>query len=149
VPKVVGSVFEGFRQEGDFAWMIKQPQYADTLFIFNDNVEQFQKFLVGTEARKRGLGNAVIRPYRHHDPPRAAGIPTGSLLRGGFISLTVDAKYLIDRAFEVIGELVETGRYSQMIYSDDGFGGLGTGIFMVGKDVKDYIVRGLKDFDVV
>ena len=40
--QVIGSVFEGGGYEGDFTWMIEQPDYADALFVFNDNEEQFR-----------------------------------------------------------------------------------------------------------
>jgi hypothetical protein len=144
--KIHGSIFVKPGQEGDFAWMIKQPQYEKALFVFNDNIEEFMKYLVGTGGFAKGKGNAVIRPYRKSQPPHAAGIPTGSLRAGvgGFRSLD-ESKYLIDRALEIIYGLVATGHYDQIIYSDDGQGGLGTGIFRVNREVKDYIVKGLHD----
>ena len=39
--ELVGSVFAGGHEPGDFAWMITLPEYDDALFIFNDNEEEF------------------------------------------------------------------------------------------------------------
>jgi hypothetical protein len=141
---LVPSVFKGVNQEGDFSWMIEQPEYADALFIFNDNEEQFEKYMTAQNGGcSAGRGNAIIRPYRCLTPPRAAGIPTGSFAKGGYPSLTLKAKTVIDEALAVTKLYLGLGRYGRIIYSDDGEGNLGTGIFDVGQDVKDYIVKGL------
>ena len=36
------SVFQGGGCDGDFGWMIKQPEFARSLFIFNDNETQYE-----------------------------------------------------------------------------------------------------------
>ena len=59
--------------------MIQQPEHARTLFVFNDNEEQFRAFLRNEPSGcTGGGGNAVIRPWRCSEPPRAAGVPTGA-----------------------------------------------------------------------
>jgi hypothetical protein len=144
--EVIGSQFAGAGRSGDFAWMIEQDEYADALFVFNDNEEQFrayQRDRTGGAGCSRGGGNAVIRPYRCADPPRAAGVPTGAH-GGGYSALTDDVRGVIDDAFAVIGELLATGRYARVFYSADADGGLGTGIFTVADDVKAYIVDKLR-----
>lgn len=74
---------------GDFTWMIRQLEYQDSLFIFNDNIESKHSYT-------NGCGNASIREYNKYNPyidiPRSAGIPTGSLISRGFISLTDENK---------------------------------------------------------
>ena len=81
------SVFSQPGVEGDFGWMIGQPRWQQTLFIFNDNEHQSQAFLAqvaggsiepASGACQAGGGNAVIRPYQCQTPPRAAGVPTGN-----------------------------------------------------------------------
>jgi hypothetical protein len=145
--QLVPSRFQGRYRPGDFAWMIAQPEYADALFVFNDNEEQFRAFRrdPGSGAGlSPGGGNATIRPHRGTDPPRAAGIPTGCAGQG-YAALTAAARQAIDDALEVIAELVATGAYERVIYSAANDGGdLGTGIFEVGDDVKRYIVSGLR-----
>ena len=140
---VRGSVFRGRDQEGDFGWMIGQPEHERTLFVFNDNEEQFRAYFAD---RKRGAGcvagggNAVIRPYRCQDPPRAAGIPTGSGGRG-YERLTDEVRVVIEEAIGVIRGLLDSGAYDQLLYSAaNADGDLGTGIFTVGDDVRRYIV---------
>jgi hypothetical protein len=49
------------------------------------------------------------RRYRCEEPPRAAGIPTGT--HGtGYPRLTPEVKAVIDEALSVIADLVATGR---------------------------------------
>lgn len=72
--EVIGSVFAGAGKIGDFAWMIRQPEYADVLFVFNDNEEQFRAYRKdpqGSYGCSPGGGNAIIRPYQCQSPPRA------------------------------------------------------------------------------
>lgn len=146
--QVIGSLFEGAGKEGDFGWMLTQPRYDDALFVFNDNEEQFQAFLddqtPGNFGCRAGAGNAEIRPYRCQSPPRAAGVPTGGS-GSGYSELTPEAKRVIDRAFDVIDELLVSVRYQRVFYSAaSAAGDLGTGTFEVGDDVKRYIVDRLQ-----
>jgi hypothetical protein len=145
--EVIGVVFQGRGREGDFSWMIEQPQYDDALFVFNDNEHQFRAFRRDPGAGagcSAGGGNAAIRPYRCQDPPRAAGIPTGDL--GGYPRLDEHARAVIDEALAVIAELLATGRYRRVVFSaapqDPDL--LGTGIFEVGDDVRRHIVARLR-----
>ena len=144
--QVIGSQFSRPGAEGDFGWMIERPEYADALFVFNDNEGEFrahQRHAAGARQCHAGGGNAVIRPYQCENPPRAAGIPTGD--RGGYPRLTGDARAAIDDALAAITALVASGRYQRVIYSAaDDTGTLGTGIFDVADDVKRYIVNGLQ-----
>jgi hypothetical protein len=146
VTRVIGSQFAGGGRDGDFAWMIERDEYADALFVFNDNEEAFrayQRDRTGGAGCARGGGNAIIRPYRCADPPRAAGVPTG-VHGGGYSALTDDVRGVVDEAFAVIGELLATGRYARLFYSAEADGGLGTGIFTVAEEVKAYIVDKLR-----
>jgi hypothetical protein len=143
--EVTGSVFTGASRPGDFAWMIEQPEYADTLFVFNDNEEQFRAFLAGDPSGcAPGGGNAVIRPWRCHDPPRAAGIPTG-VAGAGYDALSDDVRRTIDLAIDHIASLLVSGRYTRVLYSAaDSGGDLGTGIFSVAPEVRRCIVDRLE-----
>jgi hypothetical protein len=64
--------------------------YADALFVFNDNEEQFRAHRQDPGDPRgcaRGGGNAAIRPYQCAEQVRAAGIPTG-VDRAGYPQLT-------------------------------------------------------------
>jgi hypothetical protein len=135
---LVASQFKNKEQNGDFKWMIKQPKYKNSLFIFNDNEEQFL-----SQSCLQGGGNAIIRPYQCEDPPRCTGIPTGKMGKG-YLSLSPEILVIINTSLDKIKLLLKTGRYKEVIYSSDKIGGLGTGIFIVGDDVKNYIVNGLQ-----
>ena len=65
--------------------MIKQPEFKNCLFIFNDNVEYHM-------SNRKGAGNAIIRQYNKHsqrcigsesysnlEKPMSAGISTGTI----------------------------------------------------------------------
>ena len=145
--QVIGSIFAGGGKAGDFGWMIQQTEYADALFVFNDNEEQFLSHRknpkVGTGCDVGG-GNAVVRPYQCENPPRAIGIPTGSK-GNSYSSLTAHVQQTIDDAISAIQSLIATGRYQRLFYSAaNTAGALGTGIFDVGDDVKRYIVARLR-----
>ena len=143
--QLVGSAFSRAKQPGDFSWMIDREEFADALFVFNDNEEQFHAFRTDPHDSfgcAAGSGNAAIRWYRCVDPPRAAGVPTGSHGRG-YPELISGVRAVIDDALAVIDELLGSGRYERVIYSAAADGQLGTGIFKVGADVRAYIVEGL------
>lgn len=146
--KIVHSVFYVENEEGDFAWMIKKPDYAKSLFIFNDNQEQFLEFVDNKDPGFEGGGNANIRPYQGDSPPRAMGIPTGTLTPyKGYQELDDNAKKNIDRSIRRLKKLLLSGNYNQVIISGDKVNKktLGTGIFEVNEDVKDYIVQQVRE----
>lgn len=149
--ELIGSVFRGPGREGDFGWMIGRPEYADALFVFNDNEEQFLAHLRNPEDAagcSAGGGNAVIRPWQCREPPRAAGIPTGSLANGGYRQLSKDARTYIDEALVRIRNLIDVQGYHRVYYSAEHEGGaLGTGIFDVDEGVKRYIMTRLRELE--
>lgn len=121
--------------------MLKQPQHIKTLFIFNDNEEQFDAFVKGEpNGFSAGLGNAVIRPARWTQPPRSAGIPTGSLANGGYRKLDSTTSAKIDEAIAIVQNLVTSGDYETLVFSKSVDGDwIGTGVFDVAEEVLVYI----------
>jgi len=141
--QLIKSQFSGEHQDGDFSWMIERPEYARSLFIFNDNEVQFIAFLKGHPTGfEAGGGNAKIRPYQGHSPIRAAGIPTGN--HGGYQKLDMNVRGLVDDAIAHIRRLLATGNYDQVVFSyDPKKKTLGTGIFTVADEVKNYIYESI------
>ena len=141
--QVIKSRFSGPGQDGDFSWMIDRPEYARSLFIFNDNEMQFIAFHTGHAAGfTAGGGNAAIRPYQGHSPIRAAGIPTGE--KSGYQHLDLNVRALVDDAMAHIQRLLKSGNYDEVIFSYDAkYDSLGTGIFHVADEVKSYIYESL------
>ena len=133
------SVFQGGGCDGDFGWMIKQPEFARSLFIFNDNETQFEDFHQGRPSGlSAGGGNAIIRPYQGTKPQRAAGIPTGD--HGGYSELSPHVCQTIDRAIQYIRGLLQSGDYDEVVFSYDSKNDtLGAGIFKPQTLVKKYI----------
>jgi len=138
--KVVRSIYDRDGALGDYLWMINQPEFARALFIFNDNEEQFDAYVAGEASGfHAGGGNAAVRPLRKHSPPRAAGVPTGKHGRG-YSALDAPTKIKIDQALAIIRDLVKSGNYDQVVISESKKGNtLGTGIFEVAPEVRDYI----------
>ena len=141
--KVTKSQYIGPNSVGDFSWMIDRPEYARSLFIFNDNEMQFIAFHTGHAAGfTAGGGNAAIRPYQGHSPIRAAGIPTGE--KSGYQLLDLNVRALVDDAMAHIQRLLKSGNYDEVIFSYDAENDtLGTGIFHVADEVKSYIYQGI------
>jgi hypothetical protein len=141
--RIVRSTFKQDDSIGDFSWMIDRPEYARSLFIFNDNEMQFIAFHTGHAAGfTAGGGNAAIRPYQGHSPIRAAGIPTGE--KSGYQHLDLNVRALVDDAIAHIQRLLRSGNYDEVIFSYDASNDtLGTGIFDVADEVKSYIYRSI------
>jgi len=141
--QVIKSRFLGPGQDGDFSWMIDRPEYARSLFIFNDNEMTFIAFHTGHAAGfTAGGGNAAIRPYQGRSPIRAAGIPTGE--KSGYQHLDLNVRALVDDAMAHIQRLLTSGNYDEVIFSYDAENdSLGTGFFHVADEVKSYIFQNI------
>jgi hypothetical protein len=141
--KVTKSQYTAPNCIGDFSWMIDRPEYARSLFIFNDNEMQFIAFHTGHAAGfTAGGGNAAIRPYQGCSPVRAAGIPTGE--KSGYQHLDLNVRALVDDAIAHIQRLLKSGNYDEVIFSYDAVNDtLGTGIFHVADEVKNYIIQNI------
>lgn len=148
-PLVVRGVpFEGKNIEGDFAWMIKDPTYSSTIFIFNDNVVD------GANSKPHdGAGSAAIRMWSwkyalESEAPRALGVPTGwSVSSGGFRVeggvLEPFAARAITLAFERLVLACVQHRVEQVIFScdksDPSRQRLGCGIFALDPPLLRFI----------
>lgn len=146
--KVIRSVFTGPGRDGDFTWMIEQPEHGRTLFVFNDNEQEFLTHLRGGAHRcAAGGGNAAIRPYQCLPSPRAAGVPTGSYEKGphhlGYSTLDDHARLMIGRAVDHLEELLRSGRFDAVAFSWDPTTKLGGRIFDTAQVVRDHIVEEL------
>lgn len=134
------SVFEEVGEDGDFGWMIEQPRYARSLFIFNDNESQFNAFHKGSPSGvSPGAGNAIIRPFQGAKPQRAAGIPTGDSGEG-YSQLSPQVTQVIEQAIMYIKQLLASGDYDEVVFSYDSKNDtLGCGIFEAHPTVRKYI----------
>lgn len=145
--KVIGLIYKGNDQYGDFNWMINQEDYYNCLFIFNDNLEHHF-------SPKVGAGNAIIRKYNCYNKkllkPRSFGIPTGTMKNGGFDELTIEVKFIIDKCFEHLKQIIKKYNYDTIIFSrdkDKDKDKLGTSLFEVDSEVIDYITTKLYELD--
>ena len=144
--KIKHSVFTEENKPGDFSWMINRPEYSRSLFVFNDNEEQFYEFFNKNIPGNPGDGNAIIRPYQGRVPPRAIGVPTGTLENGGYEQLIDSTKKPIDDSMQTLLRLLQTGIYDSVIISwDSKKNTLGSGVFEPEKVVKDYIVKQIQN----
>ncbi len=133
--QIFGVIFSSTNMFGDFYYMSKQDEYSNSLFIFNDNEEHHNLC-------RRGAGNAIMRQFNKHselEKPISAGIPTGTLKKGGYQELNHKNKITIDNAINEIVELINKHKYDSIYYSAKPNGSLGTSLFNVNQDVINYI----------
>ena len=143
--QIIASRYVGLNKSGDFKYMIDQNINEDALYIFNDNIEHFNK-----KSYIKGKGNAIIRYYNQFNTnlkkPHSIGIPTGSLKYGGFTSLDDDTKLIIDESFDRIIDVLNKHNFNTIYYSTNNKSGiLGTSIFRVNVDVIKYITNKLHE----
>ena len=106
--QVIPVCFQRVNEYGDFAWMIKQPQYSNCLFVYNENLSQWADEL----DLRPGGGNAVIRPYRD---TQAIGIPTGH--QEGFTYLDAHVCRVIQKAMQGVANRIVDKGYTTIFYS--------------------------------
>ena len=134
IKRIVGVKYDSPHM--DFEKLMKLEEFQHCLFIFNDNFhDHFTAY--------RGGGNARVRCYNNYstfNPPKSFGIPTGR--SGGYKSL-VDGQSDIDTCLAELIELLNKNAYDSIVYSVDCYGQplIGSGIFQIGPEVKQYITR--------
>ena len=136
----IPTVFTGYGKWGDWEWMHEDPDWAHTLFVFNDNEEQFDAYVNGLPSGfTPGAGNALARPWRQFNPPKAAGIPTGK--NGyGYQVLDETTHEKIDQALTIVGKLLKSFYYDRLVFSsNEDRSTLGISTYKVGEDVRKYI----------
>ena len=135
----------------DFSKMILKPENFKSLFIYNENENQFL-----SASKAAGGVNAEIRPYRvdannlkrQKNSGSALGIPTGNNAKG-YEKLTDNRIEIINIAIKNIDTfMTEHNDIPTVYWSATSDGSLGTGIFNVSDSVKQYIVDSLKQLAV-
>jgi hypothetical protein len=144
-----------------FDELIDLQEYKDSLFIFNDNVGQFEDYYLNKEnatiGLKNGAGNACIRSWQL--TLRSIGVPTGDYNKYkknvSFNKLSLQVISYVDLAMASIKEILDKNKnYNQIIYSgtdavNDKLSNdnLGVDLFSasLGVDVRWYIVGRLRD----
>jgi len=146
----VGKVFKGKNKDGDFKWMVKQPEYQDALFVIAENFLDSIR-----DDYDEGAGTAVLRPMCPQrvalgETPRAVGVPTGwSVPAMGFPFMdTVFTKTAIDLSLDRIALVLgQHPQYKRLIYSCDAAAPqlIGVKIFesTLNDAVREYISEGI------
>jgi hypothetical protein len=138
---IKGIVYNPLDPKTDFYNLINDSLYNDSLFIFNDNEEKHF-------TNVKGAGNASIRIYnefgKYKNYPRSAGIPTGTLKNGGYRTLNIKNKKVIDDSIDRIKNLNKKYKYKNIYFSKNPKNNLiGTSIFSPGNDVLEYITSNI------
>jgi hypothetical protein len=140
--EIIASVYTGKNRQGDFSYMIdkmlKEDRY-DSLFVFNDNVEDHMTCIPGG-------GNAAIRVYNKFNKlrlpiPLSSGIPTGRKGQGGFMALNEIVIEEITLAISEIKKLMNLYKYKNLYFSVGEDGLIGSGIFQIADSVRQYITE--------
>ena len=146
--KGVPFVKDGVTEEGaDFFKMIKMPENSNTLFIFNDNVEDSR--VVDNELVP-GSGSAVIRPWsKQATNYQAMGIPTGWMKGVPFDALDVQVRQCINASVERIRCVVIEAGYERILFSCDpsDVTSIGTSTFSVPAPIISYINKCLAQLE--
>lgn len=133
----------------DFKLMINSDKYQDTLFLYNDDIENRTSSLV----TKYTKGNAIIRKYNSFNnnliKPRSAGIVTGSLKTKGFTTLDKKNIDLIDQSFSLIEFIIKEHKYHKVIFSGDKNNFIGSNIFNLNHEIKIYITQKIWDLNKI
>lgn len=142
IPTIVPCEYVGKNQIGDFAWMIEQDVYANSLFVFNDKLELMNKNAFGN-------GNAWVRKYTINNPqmtrPQAANVPVASIHTGGFQTLDTTTLNAIDAAVAVIHNLVHTHTYDTLYFAAKNDHKIATDNYNVSSDVRNYITSAIQN----
>ena len=163
---IIKSQFANRGVAGDFAFMIEQPEHQRTLFVFNDNEEQFLAHFIsptnpfgavalridpippssGADACSPGGGNAAIRPYQCGPHPRAIGVPTGSYQKEkpdyytGYKVLDAHVSKMVGYSMMQIDALLASGRFDSLAFSYNPETNLGGRLFDTAQVVRNFIV---------
>ena len=151
--KIIPTFFNPRNPNTDMSVMIGQEKYTNALFIFNDNIHEYF-----SKTCSAGGGNACLRPYKvgcgtevENDLKRSWGIPTGP----GFRQMTKRIKIIIDYVMNDIRQILIKYKFTKIVYSaessrgkrgrqtKEGYYLLGSGIFHIGDDVKEYITKAI------
>lgn len=116
---------------GDLRWMIQLPEYNDSLFIYNDNMEH-------RYSKKHISGPDDIREF-----PHSAGIVTGRIDDKGFKRLTERIKPYLDKSINNIQELIIKNKYKRVFFLCDQNGLFNTTLFENSLIIKKYITENL------
>ena len=126
---------------GDFSVMIDMDEYRDTLFLFNDNVQDGR-----AETLEVGAGSACIRTYAcaAHDY-QAVGVPTGWMRGVPFASLDPQVRQTINAAVEKAITVFHLKGFKRIVFPCDAANrdAIGTSIFTIPDDVASYINKNL------
>jgi hypothetical protein len=146
---VYGSIFDKYNTNTLYNNYLSK--YPKALLIINDNYKD-------SKTNKNGGGNAgdQIRQYNIYscngEKPRIAGITTGpsreykSNTTLNTILKELDGKtpkQVIDEEIKLIKYIIIIWGYTEIIYSCGNTGELGSGIFVIPQDIKDYITKQL------
>ena len=137
---VSGQVYSGKNRDGDYAWMVKQPQYQTSVFIVMEN------FLDMIYTSDNGGGTAAFRSKTWPTAGEGAvavGVPTGwSQETNGFKHLDHTVKGVIDCAIaRLCTHLHLNPHVTRIVYSADEKDPrrVGSKIFKVDDAVLQYI----------
>ena len=123
---------------GDFNWMIETGDYKNTLFIFDDNVDEYNKNI--EEIDDNGLSK--IRKYNEfgkYAKISSAGIIMGSSFNNGFSVFDNNVKNIIDRCISDIKRIIIENNHNEIYFSSDENGNIKPSYYNVNKDIIKYV----------
>ena len=135
---IKGIIYKNKEEYGDFNWMIETGDYKNTLFIFDDNVDEYNKNI--EDIKDNGLSN--IRKYNEfgtYAKISSAGIIMGSSFNNGFSVFDNNVKNIIDRSITDIKRTIIENNYNEIYFSSDENGDIKPSYYNVSKDIIKYV----------
>ena len=147
--KIYGSIFGNPTNTSYTTYLTK---YPNALLIINDNYIDSKTDADGGGNARGHIRNYNIYSYKKYklDKPRIAGITTGRSSGKSYQSDTtlnsklkefknITPKEIIDEEIKLIKYIIMVWGYTEIIYSSDIDGNIGTSVFIVPEDIKEYI----------
>ena len=132
---IKGIIYKNKDEYGDFNWMIESGSYKNTLFIFDDNVDEYYTCIEGN-------GLSKIRKYNEfgkYEKISSAGIIMCSSYNNGFSKLDSKTKNIIDRCIGDIKRLVMEYGYNEIYFSSDEDGNIKPNCYNINNEVIKYV----------
>jgi len=132
---IKGIIYKNKEEYGDFYWMINTGYYQDTLFIFDDNVDDYNTDI-------EGHGLLKIKKYNEFgtfEKISSAGIIMGNSFNNSFNKLDDKTKNIIDRSINDIKKLIIEYNFKEIYYLSDKDGLIKSSFYYPNKDIIKYV----------
>lgn len=140
--------YSGPGVEGDLGWMIRSGNYPNSIFVFPEVLDYYNKFNTGPQEQQNARPYNLWGLYGQQQTPLSQGIPQTSEGLGAYPSLTSPGvQSTLDLAFMHLGWVITNSSPSNLYFS----AATGTtrpvfdsvGLTGLGSDVTEFITNSI------